>query len=58
VGEPWLSYFTPDELEQKLRRHGFTDIDFLTPDRASRYFAGRTDGLEAARRVSIVNARV
>jgi methyltransferase (TIGR00027 family) len=58
VGEPWLTYFEADELEEKLRRTGFTQVDFLTPDRAARYFADRTDGLEASRRVSIVDARV
>jgi O-methyltransferase involved in polyketide biosynthesis len=58
VGEPWLTYFTPEALEAKLRTHGFRDVDFLTPERAARYFAGRTDGLEPPRRVSVVSARL
>ena len=57
VGEPWLTYFAPDELEQKLRRVGFTEVDFLTTERAARYFDGRTDGLAPPRRVTIVSAR-
>lgn len=32
LGEPWLSYFTPDEMAEKLRGFGFTRID----DRSAR----------------------
>jgi methyltransferase (TIGR00027 family) len=57
VGEPWISYFTPDEIEALLRAHGFRDVWFLSREEAvHRYFADRTDGLTAPRRVSIVAA--
>lgn len=57
LGEPWLTYFEPDRLEEKLRRMGFRDVAFLTPaDAATRYFSGRTDGLPAPRRTTIASA--
>ncbi len=58
VGEPWLSYFGPDELRDALTDAGFTAVDFLGGAAAARYFAGRTDSLAAPRRVSIAWARV
>lgn len=57
VGEPWLTYFSPEELGAKLRAMHFTEVEFLSPERAAHYFTGRTDGLEPPRRVSIVDAR-
>ena len=54
VGEPWLSYFTVEALESKLRAFGFRQVEFLTPSEAERkYFAGRSDGLLGPRRISI-----
>lgn len=32
VGEPWLTYFTPEDIESKLRAAGFRTIEFLTPE--------------------------
>jgi methyltransferase (TIGR00027 family) len=59
MGEPWLSYFDVDELELKLRIHGFSDVYFLTAaDASARYFADRTDGLESPPHPSIVSAAV
>ena len=59
VGEPWITFFTPEALEGRLRSIGFTAVTFLTPELANeRYFRGRHDGLEAPRRVSIVSAVV
>lgn len=58
VGEPWLSYFTPEQIEQKLRALGFACVEFLTPEAAACYFAGRDDGLPPPRRTSLVAARV
>lgn len=58
VGEPWLSYFTPEQIEQKLRGFGFACVEFLTPEAAACYFAGRDDGLPPPRRTSLVAARV
>jgi methyltransferase (TIGR00027 family) len=39
VGEPWLSFFVPDELETALAAMGFDEIEDLSPrDIAIRYF--------------------
>jgi methyltransferase (TIGR00027 family) len=59
VGEPWITFFTPEALEERLRSFGFTTVTFLTPEVArERYFSHRADGLEAPRRVSVVSAVV
>jgi methyltransferase (TIGR00027 family) len=57
AGEPWLSYFTPDEMESVLRSHGFADVRFLTRETVLRqYYADRSDDLLPPRRISIVSA--
>jgi O-methyltransferase involved in polyketide biosynthesis len=30
AGEPWLSYFEPEQMRDKLRAAGFTSIEFRT----------------------------
>ena len=46
AGEPWLSFFEPQELQSRLRESGFTRVEHLSPNEANaRYFAGRSDGL-------------
>ncbi|HYH82824.1 MAG TPA: class I SAM-dependent methyltransferase [Longimicrobium sp.] len=58
-GEPWLSYFTPEEVGAMLRSLGFSDASFLSREEAERrYYANRTDGFAAPPRVSIVTASV
>jgi methyltransferase (TIGR00027 family) len=58
-GEPWISYFTPEEFEAMLRSLGFSNIRFLSREEAERrYYADRTDGFEAPPRVSVVAASV
>ena len=56
VGEPWLSYFEPAELELLVLDSGFRAVSFLTVAEAAGYFAGRTDSLVAPRRVSVATA--
>lgn len=59
AGEPWLSYFTPDELGAMLESLGFSGIRFLSREEAEqRYYANRTDGFAAPGRVSIAAASV
>lgn len=59
LGEPWLSYFAPEELEVRLRAFGFSDVSFLSAEQARhRYFRDRADGLTAPRRASICRAIV
>lgn len=45
-GEPWLTYFTPDEISDDLLKLGFAPVSHLTPeDAAVRYFGNRHDGI-------------
>jgi methyltransferase (TIGR00027 family) len=44
MGEPFISRFLPDEIDQLLRRHGFGETaEFGPEDARVRYFAGRTE---------------
>ncbi len=59
VGEPWLTFYEPDEIERKLRHAGFSDVQLVTPEIANeRYFAGRADGLPPPRKTSLLSATV
>jgi methyltransferase (TIGR00027 family) len=55
IGEPWLSFFEPAEMRDKLRGAGFTTVEFLTPAVAQeRYFRGSS--LPTPQRTTIVAA--
>jgi methyltransferase (TIGR00027 family) len=59
IGEPWLTYYEPDEITRKLHHAGFSDVQLLTPEIATnRYFAGRADNLPPPRKASVVSATV
>lgn len=59
AGEPMLSSFTPAAMEIKLRRAGFSGIDFLSPKEAEiRYFSQRPLDLPVPTRTAIVAALV
>jgi O-methyltransferase involved in polyketide biosynthesis len=59
IGEPWITFYEPHEIERKLRHAGFSDVELVTPAIAEqRYFAGRPDGLPSPRRASIISATV
>jgi methyltransferase (TIGR00027 family) len=56
AGEPWLSYFEPEQIEDKLRAAGFTTVELLLPLVAkSRYFNAPTS-LPTPVRTTIVAA--
>ncbi|KAB8141656.1 class I SAM-dependent methyltransferase [Chloroflexia bacterium SDU3-3] len=41
AGEPWVSAFTPEQMEAKLRGAGFSQVHFFTPEEAARrYYQG------------------
>jgi O-methyltransferase involved in polyketide biosynthesis len=47
-GEPWLTYFTPDELHAELRDLGLTEIEDLGPPAvAARFFGVAPDRVPA-----------
>jgi methyltransferase (TIGR00027 family) len=59
AGEPWLTRFAPEELEDELRRAGFPSIHILSPEEAfARYYQGRADALPPPRRASMAHAEV
>jgi methyltransferase (TIGR00027 family) len=45
VGEPFMSFYTPEQIEDKLRRFEFSGVEFLTPEKSKDlYFTpARTD---------------
>jgi methyltransferase (TIGR00027 family) len=56
LGEPWQTFFTPDQLKQKLIARGFSSVHILQPEEAWRtYYASRTDELPAPRHASIAH---
>jgi methyltransferase (TIGR00027 family) len=57
LGEPWVSYFTPETLAAKLLGVGFARVDFLSPAEAeARYFRPRPADLPVPQRTNIVAA--
>ena len=59
LGEPWQTFFTPEELKDKLLQRGFSSVDILQPREAwNTYYAGRTDGLPAPLHASIARVTV
>jgi methyltransferase (TIGR00027 family) len=58
-GTPFISFFHPDELIALARDVGFRDARHVsTADLHARYFAGRSDGLEATKGESFLIATV
>jgi methyltransferase (TIGR00027 family) len=56
LGEPWVSYYTADALEAKLRAIGFSKVEFLSPAEAEAcYFRNRPQDLPIPTRTNIVH---
>jgi methyltransferase (TIGR00027 family) len=59
IGEPWVTYFDPDDLAGELHRLGFNAVEDLQPGEANdRYFKGRSDGLRVSGSARLMKARV
>jgi methyltransferase (TIGR00027 family) len=59
AGEPFLTFFHPDDLRARLHEAGFARVVHLTPAEANaRYFAGRRDGLQARHLEHVMAATV
>jgi len=57
IGEPFVSYFEPEEIETKLLNAGFTVVEFLSPEDANlRYYKGRPRDLPVPNKTGIVCA--
>jgi len=59
IGEPWLSFFEPGDLERHLRLTGFSQIVHYGPEQAfQRYLLNRTDSLRLPAYFHMIKARV
>lgn len=59
VGEPWLSFFEPQEMVALMEQAGFVDVSCFGPeDAAQTYLAGRRDGLRMPPYSRVVTGRV
>ena len=59
LGEPFVSFFAPEEIEGKLRSTGFSSIDFLTQEKTeSLYFVPSRTDLPIPKQTSILCAAV
>ena len=58
-GEPWISFFRPDELVAQLRQIGFSRVDnWATHALFMRFLSGRADRLRAAGTYQVICAQV
>jgi methyltransferase (TIGR00027 family) len=58
AGEPFMSYFTPENFRAKLLEAGFVKAEFLTPALSARYFHGGENSLPNPQRIRIASAIV
>jgi methyltransferase (TIGR00027 family) len=59
VGEPWLSFFTPEQLEVHLKQMGLREVVHFEPNHATeRYLTGRSDQLRLPGYFRMIDARV
>ena len=59
VGEPWISYFDPDQLSAQMRSMGYSQTEVLASEEANeRYFKDRSDGFRVRGSGRIMAARV
>jgi len=59
AGEPWITFFNPEELAADLHSMGFRDVEDLAGEEINRrYFDDRTDGLRVGGAGHIVKALV
>jgi methyltransferase (TIGR00027 family) len=58
-GEPWITFFDPEELRQELKKIGFSETeDVGPPELNARYLYRRKDGLQAGGGSRVMCARV
>lgn len=58
AGEPWTSWFEPEELRRWLLAAGFREVDDLGPEELNaRYFANRPDGMRVGTLAHVICAR-
>jgi methyltransferase (TIGR00027 family) len=57
-GEPWVSYFVPEDLESQLGAFGFTSVTCLTAEAAARYYVGQPAGVTPLTAWELIAARI
>jgi methyltransferase (TIGR00027 family) len=58
-GEPFVTFFEPADLVERVRKLGFAEVSHFGPEEANaRYFADRTDGLRLRAPSHFMSARV
>jgi methyltransferase (TIGR00027 family) len=58
AGEPFVSYFTPENFKGKLHEAGFVKVEFVTPALSAQYFHGGENSLPNPKRIRIASAIV
>ena len=43
IGEPWLTFFEPEQIGAELRERGFDEVEDLGPAQLAARFFNRTD---------------
>lgn len=57
AGEPWITFFEPEELIKQLKNYGFSEASFLTIEETEKmYFEGTKVRLPLPSRMGIVSA--
>jgi methyltransferase (TIGR00027 family) len=57
-GEPWISFFRPEELLPRLLALRFTEVETLNPEDARRYYVGQPAGVAPLLAWQLVSAVV
>jgi methyltransferase (TIGR00027 family) len=57
-GEPWVSYFEPQQLEHRLASIGFNRLEWLTPEAAGAYYEGQPAEVRPLRAWRLIAASV
>jgi hypothetical protein len=59
LGEPWLTFFRPDELRARVHDLGFTRVAHLSAaETNARYCDGRSDGMRMPPYIGFISATV
>jgi methyltransferase (TIGR00027 family) len=57
-GEPWISYFVPEELGSRLTSLGFTMVTHLTPEAAAAYYRDQAPDVTPLSAWELIAARI
>jgi methyltransferase (TIGR00027 family) len=57
-GEPWISFYRPDEIAPRLLALGFGSVQPLSAEDARRYHVGQPDGITPSRAWQLISAAV